>query len=139
MKNFFIFRDKTEHTQSYLNITNVGISSSLEEGLSNSSIEFISFGIPTIATRVEKREEITNNRNGFLIKSNSIKQLITAMQVLMFDKKLLRLKSKESLKDSIKFSLDKMVENHTMTYKELINFVIDVAFDDTTKSFVRLF
>ena len=121
IEKFFIFRDKTEHTQSYLNITNVGISSSLEEGLSNSLIEFISFGIPTIATRVGGSEEITNNRNGFLIKSNSTKQLITAMQVLMFDKKLLRLKSKESLKDSIKFSLDKMVENHTMTYKELIN------------------
>ena len=121
IQKFIIFRDKSEHIQNYLDITNVGISSSLEEGLSNSLIEFISFGIPTIATRVGGSEEITNNRNGFLIKNNSTKELVTAMQILMFDRKLLKLKSKESLKDSKKFSLDKMVENHAMTYRELIN------------------
>lgn len=120
IQKFFIFRDKSEYTQNYLNISNVGISSSLEEGLSNSLIEFISFGIPTIATRVGGNEEITNNRNGFLIKSNNTKQLTIAMQTLMFDKKLLKRKSRESLNDSKKFSLKKMVENHEEIYCKLI-------------------
>ena len=120
IQKFFIFRDKTEYIQNYLNITNVGISSSLEEGLSNSLIEFISFGIPTIATRVGGNEEITNNRNGFLIESDNTEQLVTAMKALMLEKNLLINKSRETIKDSKKFSLSTMVESHEKIYKKLI-------------------
>ena len=52
LNRFFIFKNRTKYIKSFLNITDVGISSSLEEGLSNSLIEFISFGIPTISTNV---------------------------------------------------------------------------------------
>ena len=99
----------------------VGISSSLEEGLSNSLIEFISLGIPTIATKVGGNSEITNNRNGFLIESNNEEQLMKAMKSFMLDKKLQNKKSLISKNDSKKFSLNKMVENHIALYKELRN------------------
>ena len=81
----------------------------------------MSFGIPTIATKVGGNSEITNNRNGFLIESNNKEQLVKAMKTLMSDKKLLNDKSIKSIRDSKKFNLKKMVKNHTTIYKSLIN------------------
>ena len=121
IKKYFIFKNRTKYIYNFLSITNVGISSSQEEGLSNSLIEFMSFGIPTIATKVGGNSEITNNRNGFLIESNNKEQLVKAMKTLMSDKKLLNDKSIKSIKDSKKFNLKKMVKNHTTIYKSLIN------------------
>ncbi len=121
IKKYFIFKNKTKNIQTFLQITNVGISSSLEEGLSNSLIEFISEGITTIATNVGGNSEITNNRNGFLIENNNKKQLTKAMEVLLYDRKLLKNKSIESKKDSKKFNLGQMVKNHTILYKKIIN------------------
>ena len=119
--DYFIFRNRTKNIKNFLNITNVGISSSLEEGLSNSLIEFISLGIPTIATRVGGNSEITNIKNGFLIESDNKEQLLKAMEIFLFDKKLLKKKSIKSREDSKKFSLNKMVESHINLYKEIIN------------------
>ena len=110
IKKYFIFKNRTKYIYNFLSITNVGISSSQEEGLSNSLIEFMSFGIPTIATKVGGNSEITNNRNGFLIESNNKEQLVKAMKTLMSDKKLLNDKSIKSIKDSKKFNLKKMVK-----------------------------
>ena len=98
----------------------MGISSSLEEGLSNSLIELISHGITTIATNVGGNSEITNNRNGFLIESNNKSQLVKAMKTLVSNKNLLKIKSLKSKKDSTKFCLKEMVKNHTSIYENLI-------------------
>ncbi len=121
VEDHFIFKNSTKKINNFLKITDVGISSSLEEGLSNSLIEFISLGIPTIATKVGGNSEITNNRNGFLIESNNEEQLMKAMKSFMLDKKLQNKKSLISKNDSKKFSLNKMVENHIALYKELRN------------------
>lgn len=120
LQKYFAFKEKTVHTHNFLKISNVGISSSLEEGLSNSLIEFISLGIPTIATKVGGNSEITNNKNGFLIESNNIDELINAMKNSMLDKKLLQEKANRSKRDSKKFSLRKMISDHSNLYNKLI-------------------
>ncbi len=120
IQNYFSFRDKTTHTSNFFKISDVGISSSFEEGLSNSLIEFISFGIPTIATRVGGNSEITNNKNGFLIENNNRDELVKAMKTLMLNKKLLKNKGIKSKQDSKKFLLNKMVSNHNNLYKNLM-------------------
>ena len=107
-------------THNFFKISDVGISSSFEEGLSNSLIEFISFGIPTIATDVGGNREITNNENGFLIKNNCGNALVNAMKTSMLNKKLLRMKAIRSKEDSKKFSLNKMVSNHSDIYRKLV-------------------
>ncbi len=120
IQKYFSFNDKTVHTHNFFKISNVGISSSFEEGLSNSLIEFISLGIPTIATKVGGNSEITNNKNGFLIESNNIDELINAMKNSMLNKKLLQKKAIRSKKDSKKFSLNKMISDHSTLYNKLI-------------------
>ena len=120
LQKYFAFKEKTVQTHNFLKISNVGISSSLEEGLSNSLIEFISLGIPTIATKVGGNSEITNNKNGFLIESNNIDELINAMKNSMLDKKLLQEKANRSKRDSKKFSLRKMISDHSNLYNKLI-------------------
>ena len=121
IQKYFSFKDATIYTQNFFKITDVGISSSYEEGLSNSLIEFISFGIPTIATEVGGNSEITNNENGFLIKNNSKDELVSAMKTLMLNRKLLLTKSIKSREDSKKFLLNKMIINHNNVYQRLIN------------------
>ncbi len=120
IEGYFIFKNKTKYIKKFLDITDAGISSSFEEGLSNSLIEFISHGITTIATNVGGNSEITNNRNGFLIESNNKSQLVKAMKTLLSNKNLLKRKSLESKKDSTKFCLKAMVKNHTTIYENLI-------------------
>ena len=120
IEKYFSFKGKTVHTHNFFKISNVGISSSFEEGLSNSLIEFISLGIPTIATKVGGNSEITNNKNGFLIESNNIEELINAMKNSMLDKKLLQEKANRSKRDSKKFSLRKMIRDHSNLYNKLI-------------------
>ena len=120
IENYFIFKNRTKYIKKFLDITNVGISSSLEEGLSNSLIELISHGITTIATNVGGNSEITNNRNGFLIESNNKDQLVKAMKTILSNKNLLKRKSLQSKKDSKKFCLNEMVKNHTTIYENLI-------------------
>ena len=121
LERFFIFRDRTKYIKGFLNITDVGISSSLEEGLSNSLIEFISFGIPTISTNVGGNSEITNNENGFLIESNNQAQLTSAMKTLMFDQELLVYKSLKSKEDSKKFCLNEMIKKYSTLYQNILS------------------
>lgn len=121
LNRFFIFKNRTKYIKSFLNITDVGISSSLEEGLSNSLIEFISFGIPTISTNVGGNSEITNNDNGFLIESNNQAQLTSAMKTFMFDQELLIYKSLKSKEDSKKFSLNEMIKKYSNLYQNILS------------------
>ena len=120
LQKYFSFIDKTINTQNFFKISDVGISSSLEEGLSNSLIEFISFGIPAIATKVGGNAEIINDKNGFLIENNNRDELVKAMKISMLNKKLLQTKAARSKEDSKKFSLNKMICNHEQIYKKLI-------------------
>ena len=59
-------------------------------------------------------------RNGFLIESNNIEELINAMKNSMLDKKLLQEKANRSKRDSKKFSLRKMIRDHSNLYNKLI-------------------
>ena len=56
-----------------------------------------------MATKVGGNSEITNNKNGFLIESNNIEELINAMKNSMLDKKLLQEKANRSKRDSKNF------------------------------------
>ena len=64
--------------------------------------------------------EITNNKNGFLIENNNRDELVNAMKISMLNKKSLRRKAIKSREDSKKFSLNKMIGNHIEIYKKLI-------------------
>ena len=68
LNNKIIFCGKKINPQSFLNNSDIGILVSNEEGFSNTILEYMSFGLPVIASKVGGNpESVKNNYNGFLI------------------------------------------------------------------------
>ena len=78
---------KLINIEDYYLITDVGISSSQQEGFSNSVLEFLHFKKPVIATDVGGNVDIINSQNGILIEDNNHDQLFAAMRKLIVNKK----------------------------------------------------
>ena len=97
----------------------IGISSSDEEGFSNSILEFLSFGKPVIATRVGGNLDVINNKNGFLIDKNDHYQLFNIMKYLISNKKIIKKLGIQALKDSKKYDFNKMIQNYTELYESI--------------------
>jgi len=104
----------------FFKIADVGISSSNEEGLSNSILEYLSFGIPVIATNVGGNPEIINEKNGYLIKKNNHVQLFKKMKIIMENPKKFRQLSIQAKLDSQKYSFKKTISEYTSIYKNLM-------------------
>ena len=80
LKNNFILIKQSRNVSDFYSISDVGISSSKQEGFSNTILEYLSFGKPVIATNVGGNPEIINNTNGILIENNNEEQLFNAMK-----------------------------------------------------------
>ena len=66
-KNILFIPQQSENIYKFFQISDVGISSSTEEGFSNSIIEFLFYGVPVIATNVGGNAEAINSNCGILI------------------------------------------------------------------------
>lgn len=89
------------------------VSTSNYEGISNSMLEAMAMGIPSICTDCPvggARLAIVNNTNGILINVGNEEELIEALNKLSIDKELYNNISKNSLKINETFSIDKIVE-----------------------------
>ncbi len=76
MKNNIIFLDNSYNIYEILKISDLLISASLEESLSNSILEAMSMQIPCLVTDVGGSPElISDNLNGFIVKPNDINGL----------------------------------------------------------------
>ena len=76
LKNKIYFHDSTPNVKKFLKNSDIGILVSDEEGFSNTILEYMSFGLPVLATNVcGIPEAIKNGVNGFLIQKNNPKQL----------------------------------------------------------------
>ena len=99
----------------------IGILTSNEEGLSNSILEYMSYGLPVIATKVGGNvEQVFNNKNGFLIEKNDDLQLSLRLEELIKNKFLRGKFGKESkriLKE--KFSLENSLRKYKKIYEEI--------------------
>ena len=67
---YIFFPQQIENLYKFFNISDVGISSSKEEGFSNTIIEFLNYGKPVIATDVGGNPEVINRDNGSVIKND---------------------------------------------------------------------
>ena len=99
----------------------IGILTSNEEGLSNSILEYMSYSLPVIATRVGGNvEQILNNKNGFLVEKNDDIKLSQRLEELIKNK-LMRKKfgrvSKKIVKE--KFSLETSFKKYKKIYSEI--------------------
>ena len=122
VRNLFdkiIMKKKNDKIYNYFSISKVGLCSSNEEGFSNSLLEFLSFGIPVIATDVGGNNEMINNRNGFIISKNSHAKLAEKMKILVEQPNLLKSLSINAKKDSKKYSLKKSLQEYSKIYKQI--------------------
>lgn len=117
--NIVIMVKKSKEIFNFFKIADVGISSSNEEGFSNSILEFMSFGIPIIATDVGGNPEIINDTNGFLVKKNHHYQLYEKMKIFMEKPKVLKKLSSKAKQDSRNYNFRKMIKEYTKIYTEV--------------------
>ena len=85
----------------YFYVSDVGISSSLEEGFSNTVLEYLSFGKPVIATNVGGNADIISQKNGILIESDNHHQMFESMKKNDCQQKRFKKKFKDGAKSEI--------------------------------------
>lgn len=101
--------------------THIGILTSFREGMSVFLMEALSCGIPVIASNIPSNNEIVvNNHNGFLVKLNSPKEIVSKLEEITY-----------SFEDYLKFSKNArlLCENKFDENKILSKFenIIDVV------------
>ena len=80
LNNKVLFFENTVNINEILCVSSLLISSSFEESLSNSILEAMSFGVPSIVTNVGGSPElISNNIEGLLVPKNNIKKTSEAI------------------------------------------------------------
>ena len=115
------FIKKNKNISKFLVNSDIGILTSNEEGLSNSILEYMSYGLPVIATKVGGNvEQVLNNKNGFLVEKDDDIKLSQKLEELIKNK-LMRKKfgrvSKKIVKE--KFSLETSFKKYKKIYSEI--------------------
>ncbi len=91
LTNKVTFHGKVTDYKNIVKYANIGVLTSDEEGFSNAILEYMSFSLPVIATKVGGNSEIIDhNKNGFLIDKNDHNELVKYLKILIFDQKLCR-------------------------------------------------
>lgn len=121
LKNKVIFTGYSEHVVDYLNIMDIFILCSVQEGFPNSIIQAMSMEIPVISSSVGGCTEIIeNSENGLLFKSNNLEEFINGVGRLIEDKKYAaHLADNAKIKIDKEFSLKDMIENYSKFYRSL--------------------
>lgn len=89
LNNKFIFHGRLSDYSEIAQISDIGILSSDEEGLSNAIIEYMTLKLPIVATNVGGNQElITNDKNGYLVKKGDYKEFASYLQKLIISKTL---------------------------------------------------
>ena len=123
LKNKIYFHDSTPNVKKFLKNSDIGILVSDEEGFSNTILEYMSFGLPVLATNVGGiPEAIKNGVNGFLIQKNNQKQLTENIIKLSTNVKLRKKISNSNLKKVEQcFNISSACKNYTRFYLNLLN------------------
>ena len=123
LKNKIYFHDSTPNVKKFLKNSDIGILVSDEEGFSNTILEYMSFGLPVLATNVGGiPEAIKNGVNGFLIQKNNQKQLTENIIKLSTNVNLRKKISNSNLKKVEEyFNISSACKNYTRFYLNLLN------------------
>lgn len=101
-------------------LSDVGISTSLQEGLPINIVEDMLAGLPVIATPCRGNSElIKNNLNGFLVHNSS--ELIEAINILSKNPQKREKFGLESMQIVKKYSIENALEAHANIYEQFIN------------------
>lgn len=103
-------------------IADIYVSSSNNEGLSNSLLEAMSTGLPVVATRVSGVKEIVENTNsGFVVDIGDMSSLSNSIERLVSDLDLRKKNGDNARKYIIdNYSIDVVMRKHEKMYRSII-------------------
>ena len=88
LTNKIIFHGKVRNYRDIVKYSDIGLLTSDEEGFSNAILEYMSFSLPVIATKVGGNTEIIDhNQNGFLVEKNDCNDLAKYSKILISSSK----------------------------------------------------
>ncbi len=115
------FHGKIKDFESIIRTCDIGVLTSSEEGFSNSILEYMSYGLPVIATNVGGNSEIIDhNRNGYLVEEDDFMSFAKYLETLINNKKLRTSLGRNGYtKVKKNFSIKKNMENYYNFYQSL--------------------
>jgi glycosyltransferase involved in cell wall biosynthesis len=105
-----------------LKACDIGILSSRSESLSNSILEYMSCGLPVVATDVGgTREMVSSGRNGYVVPSEDSAALAAAITKILENPELLAKMGRESrVRAEMQFAVEKQIKCYERYYLTLI-------------------
>ena len=122
-KDNFRFLGKLSGIESFINVMDICVLSTLSEGISNSIMEYMALGKPVIVTSgVGSDEIIENNKTGFITSPANPAELCEKIEILLNNQDL-REKMGQAGKERVlnHFSIDKMVASYVDTYNKYLS------------------
>lgn len=128
-----IFYGTTNNVSSALKQSHIAVLTSLSEGLPLAVLEYGLHKLPVISTNVgQVSNVITSNKEGIIIESKNLKQLVIAIEKLILDQKYredLGLALYNNVKSN--FSEEKIIEDYFLWLNSFIPYVLTI--EKTTK------
>jgi len=102
--------------------SHIGLLCSEEEGFSNSILEYMSFGLPVIASKVGGNCEcVIHGKNGYLFDVGNTKQICKFITELLTNKKLREIMGKNSWNtQQMNFTLSKQISDYESVYNKIL-------------------
>ena len=121
LSNYISINPHSLDVSKYIQECDIGLSTSSEEGLSNSIMEFMNFNMPVIATDVGGSNElIYNNINGLLVRYGDINSLKLAIEFYVKNINFISIHGNNSKKILQKnFDINNCIKIHKKIYLDL--------------------
>lgn len=117
------FLGRRPEVHSYLRLSDVYVSTSKNEGMSNATLEAQMMGIPSIVTSVASgnREIIEHGSNGLLFDANDMEELVGHLRSLYWDISLRKqFAAAARTRFLSQFNMDNQIKSYVQYYKELV-------------------
>ncbi len=121
MQDRFIFLGKREDVSEIMPLFDIYVCSSHSEGLSNTILEAMASGVPSVATRVGGNPEIVcEGETGFLVKPGDAEIMTASIMDLIADNDMLSMMKLKARDAAVKqYSLSRMVSEYEEVYKSV--------------------
>jgi L-malate glycosyltransferase len=122
VSKYVIFAGGCDDVRPYLRAFDIGVLCSLSEGFSNSILEYMSSGLPVVATRVGgASEQVKSGETGILVPADDSAALAAALTPLMDDGRIRQAMAEASRDYCVKeFSVDTMINRMDDFYSRIV-------------------
>lgn len=121
LKDDIVFLGYRQDLEKIIPMCDVGTSASAREGFGINLVEYMSAGLPVVATENRGHKEIIVNRsNGLLFKLGNMTQFTEAIERLYKYKSLRKELGKNAIKSTRKFSIERSLNAISEIYKNFI-------------------